>query len=277
MNYPYQREFRRFLKQQRLAPLTIKTYDTSLTNLFNYLLANRPQFAAQPDLQHLAEADIRAYLDYLQTEKHITMTTYNKILSQLNRYFRYLFTHQLITTYPTLTLHGRAVTPNQRVSIKWLEKLDLLLADDHLHYYTRLVLLLSKYGYTVGEFLQPGFYRVWEQLTLTTPAEKQFRQAFNDYIAPRQQLQNSSDLFLKQRFHPSHPQLTNAALHKFLNQDEEYVGFSLAPKYLHQSYVLTYLKLHRQSSDQELEQALNLDPTSLLYYQRLLMTADWQA
>ena len=274
MDYPYQPEFRRFLQQQHLAPLTIKTYDTSLSNLFNFLLANRPQFATHPDLKHLTETDVRAYLNYLQTDKRITMTTYNKILSQLNRYFRYLFTHQLIATYPTLTLHGRAVTPNQRVATKWLAKLDLLLADDHVHYYTRLVLLLSKHGFTVGEFLYPGFYRVWDQLTLTDPEEARFRQAFNAYIAPRQQLQNSPDLFLKQRFSPTHPQLSNAALHKFLRQDEEYVGFSLAPKYLHQSYILTYLKNHRHASDQELERALSLDPASLLYYQRLLMTAN---
>ena len=83
MDYPYQPEFRRFLQQQHLAPLTIKTYDTSLSNLFNFLLANRPQFATHPDLKHLTETDVRAYLNYLQTDKRITMTTYNKILSQL--------------------------------------------------------------------------------------------------------------------------------------------------------------------------------------------------
>lgn len=274
MDYPYQREFQLFLRQKHLAELTITTYDSTLTNLFNFLLANRPQFAAYPGLKNLSEADIRAYLDFLQTDKKITMTTYNKILSQLNRYFRYLFTHQLISTYPTLTLHGRAVAPNQRVSIKWLAKLDQILADDHLHYYTRLVLLLSKHGYTVGEFLQPGFYHVWDQLPLTDPGEVNFRKVFNEYLAPRQALQHCPDLFLKQRFHPSDPRLTNAALHKFLRKDEEYIGFSLAPKYLHQSYVLTYLKSHRQASDRDLEQALNIDPASLLYYKRLLISAD---
>lgn len=274
MDYPYQHSFRRFLTRRELSPLTIKTYDTTLSNLFNYLLANRPQFAQQPELVNLTETDIRAYLAYLQNDKQITMTTYNKILSQLNRYFRYLFTHQLISDYPTLTLHGRAVEPNQRVASKWLAKLDQLLTDNHLHYYTRLTLLLSKYGYTVGEFLQPGFYQVFNQLTLTSPVEEHFRQRFQEYIAPRQQLQNSADLFLKQRFNPTSPRLSNPALHKFLHQDEEYLGFSLAPKYLHQSYILMYLAAHRQDSDRQLEEALQLDPASLLYYQRLLMKAN---
>ena len=274
MDYPYQQNFRRFLDQQDLSPLTIKTYDTSLTNLFNYLRANRLLFAQQPTLNNLTETDVRAYLNYLRDDKQITMTTYNKILSQLNRYFRYLFTHQLISDYPTLTLHGQAVAPNQRVASKWLAKLDQLLADEHLHYYTRLTLLLSKYGFTVGEFLQPGFYQVFGQLPLATPAEQRFRRQLLDYLAPRQRLQHSPDLFLKQRFNPTNPRLSNPALHKFLHQDEEYLGFSLAPKYLHQSYILLYLAEHRRDSDQQLEDALHLDPASLLYYQRLLINAD---
>lgn len=274
MDYPYQKSFRISLQQRKLAPLTIKTYDATITNFFNFLQANRPQFAAQPQVRKLTEADIRAYLDYLQTDKQITMTTYNKILSQLNRYFRYLFTHQLISAYPTLALHGRAVAPNRQVATKWLARLDTLLADDHLHYYTRLVLLLSKHGYTVGEFLAPGFFRVWKDMSLSDQAEENFRQQFNQYIAPRQQLQHCQDLFLKQRFQPDNPRLSNAALHKFLAKDEEYLGFSIAPKYLHQNYVLTYLKNHRHASDDELADALNLDPASLLYYQRLLVKND---
>lgn len=274
MDYPYQTRFHQFLCQQKLAPLTIKTYDTTITNLFDYLLANRPEFAKHPVLANLTETDVRAYLSFLRTDRQITMTTFNKILSQLNRYFRYLFTHQLINSYPTLTLHGHAVTPNQQVSTKWLAKLPDILADEHVHYYTRLALLLSKCGFTVGEFLAPGFYQVWDKLTLSGPGEEEFRQAFNVFIHPQQDLQNSRDLFLKQRFAPVNPQLSNAALHKFLKKDEQYLGFSLAPKYLHQSYILLFLAHHRQLSDRDLEDALKLDPASLLYYQRLLLHAN---
>ena len=158
MNYPYQKRFQEFLRnQQKLAPLTVHTYDSTLTNFFNYLLANRPAFARDPRLANLTESDVRAYFNMLRTQQGITMGTYNKILSQLNRYFRYLFTHQLISSYPTLTLHGQAVNPRQRISTKWLPKLNAILQDDHVHYYTRLTLLLSKHGFTVGEFLRPGF------------------------------------------------------------------------------------------------------------------------
>ena len=123
-------------------------------------------------------------------------------------------------------------------------------------------------------FLAPGFYQVWDKLTLSGPGEEEFRQAFNVFIRPQQDLQNSRDLFLKQRFAPVNPQLSNAALHKFLKKDEQYLGFSLAPKYLHQSYILLFLAHHRQLSDRDLEDALKLDPASLLYYQRLLLHAN---
>lgn len=272
MNYPYQKRFQEFLRnQQKLALLTVHTYDSTLTNFFNYLMANRPAFARDPRLANLTEGDVRAYFNMLRTQQGITMGTYNKILSQLNRYFRYLFTHQLISSYPTLTLHGQAVNPRQRISTKWLAKLDAILEDDHVHYYTRLTLLLSKHGFTVGEFLQPGFYRILDQLTITDPVEQAFLHQYRDFIRPRQALQNSPDLFLKQRYQPETPQLTNAGLHKYLRADQDYLGFHLAPKYLHQSYVLTQLAAHRDLSDAALMERLKLDPASLLYYQRLLL------
>lgn len=272
MNYPYQKQFQEFLRNQKgLAPLTVHTYETSLTNFFNFLLANRPAFARDPRLANLTESDVRAYFNMLRTQQGITMGTYNKILSHLNRYFRYLFTHQLITTYPTLTLHGQAIDPHQRISTKWLQKLGAILQDDHVHYYTRMTLLLSKHGFTVGEFLQPGFYRVLSQLVITDPVERDFIQQYQDFIQPRQALQNSPDIFLKQRYQPDSPQLTNAGLHKYLRGDQDYLGFHLAPKYLHQSYVLNQLATHRDLSDAALMERLKLDPASLLYYQHLLL------
>lgn len=47
MNYPYQDRFQLFLNQQGLAPLTIKTYDATLTHFFTFLMDNRPEFAAE--------------------------------------------------------------------------------------------------------------------------------------------------------------------------------------------------------------------------------------
>ena len=272
MNYPYQDRFQLFLNQQGLAPLTIKTYDATLTHFFTFLMDNRPEFAAEPKLKNLTETDVRAFLTALKEDEKITLSTYNKNLSHLNRYFRYLFTHQLIKIYPTLTIHGKATSTNKRLTTKWLEKIPEILQDEHLHFYTRLTICLSSRGYTVSEFLTPGFEDVWDKLSPTNSTEKLFITNFNQFIRPLQELQHSSQIFLKQRFSPDNPGFSNAGLHKYLRQDEDYLGFSLAPKFLHQSFILYELGHHPELSDAQLMEKLRLDPASLLYYQKQLIS-----
>lgn len=269
--YPYQAAFHRELKARDRAPMTIDAYDATLRQLFNYLEDQRPGYAHDPSAKNVTETDVRAYLNWLRDEQDITLATFNKVLSQLSRYFRFLFTHQLIDTYPTLTIHGKATKPNQHLSTKWLLKLDDILADDQIQYFTRAVLFLSSRGYTVSEFLQPGFGDVWRSLQPKNEAEKRFMTAFDEYIAPIQQLQHCQDIFLKQRLNREHPWISNAGLFKYLKADEEYLGIRLAPKYLHQSYILYQLAQHRNATPQELQTMLRLNPQSLLYYQRLLL------
>lgn len=269
--YPYQAAFHRELKARGRAPMTIDAYDATLRQLFNYLEDQRPGYAHDPNAKNVTETDVRAYLNWLRDEQDITLATFNKVLSQLSRYFRFLFTHQLIDTYPTLTIHGKATKPNQHLSTKWLLKLDDILADDQIQYFTRAVLFLSSRGYTVSEFLQPGFGDVWRSLQPKNEAEKRFMTAFDEYIAPIQQLQHCQDIFLKQRLNREHPWISNAGLFKYLKADEEYLGIRLAPKYLHQSYILYQLAQHRNATPQKLQTMLRLNPQSLLYYQRLLL------
>ncbi|MCI1975034.1 MAG: phage integrase N-terminal SAM-like domain-containing protein [Limosilactobacillus sp.] len=271
MNYPYEDRFQLFLTQQGLAPLTVKTYNATLTHFFNFLMGNRPEFAANPKLSNLTEADVRAFLVALKEDEKITLSTYNKTLSHLNHYFRYLFTHKLIGIYPTLTIHGRATNNNKRLTTKWLEKLPEILQDDQIHFYTRITIFLSSRGYTVSEFLAPGFENVWQKLKPANESERQFIDHFNLFVKPLQELQHSSRIFLKQRFSPDNPGLSNAGLHKYLRQDEDYLGFSLAPKFLHQAYILYELNNHPELSATQLMEKLRLDPSSLLYYQKQLV------
>ena len=158
-----------------------------------------------------------------------------------------LFTHQLIDNYPADD-SWQATKPNQHLSTKWLLKLDDILADDQLQLYTRAVLFLSSRGYTVAEFLQPGFGDVWRSLQPKNAVERDFMKTFTAYIAPIQQLQNCQDIFLKQRLNREHPWISNAGLFKYLKADEDYLGFKLAPKYLHQSYILYEIAQHRDAT-----------------------------
>lgn len=269
-HYPAEKGFTTYLTHQGLSQVTIASYGQTIQQLITYLAANRPRAVADA-LDHVTTNDLRAYLSYLQDERHITMNTYNKTLAQLNRYFTYLFENHLISNYPTLPLHGRAVKNHPRAHRgEWLSKLPRILADDQVSFYTRLTLLIIAHGFTVAEFLQPGFWQTWATVKPTIPGEQEFRHAFaafHQLLVDRQQCQ---DLFLKQRTNLNKPQLTNPALHKYLKADERYLGLSLKPAQLHQDYLLTQLAAMAGQSNNQIMARLHLDPASLLYYQRLL-------
>ncbi|MFC2402428.1 MAG: phage integrase N-terminal SAM-like domain-containing protein, partial [Limosilactobacillus fermentum] len=84
-HYPYQQPFENFLIQQGLAPLTVATYATSLTSFFDFLRANRPAFAHDPQVDAVTETDVRTFFNYLKDDRVATLATTNKVLSHLNR------------------------------------------------------------------------------------------------------------------------------------------------------------------------------------------------
>lgn len=269
--YPAQHGFTTHLTNEGLSPTTISSYSQSITHLINFLEANRPQALAD-QLNSVTTNDLRAYLSTLQEKRQLTLNSYNKTLSQLNRYFTYLFENQLIDSYPTLPLHGKAAPVKPSTSHgEWINKLPRIIDDPNISFYTRLVLLLIIHGYTISEFLQPGFYRVWEKEPPTVPGEQHFRQSFAAFHHQLSLRQQCDDLFLKQRVNLKNPRLSNSAVHKYLKADAKSLGMKLAPSQLHQEYVLTTLKTMKGEPNTRVMQKLRLSPSSLLYYQRLLI------
>lgn len=270
MNYPYQANFLQYLKHENLADPTLQSYDQTLTELFNYLTAHNRGYTNNPIIDNIFDRDITDYLAMLLGESQIKPTTYNKLLSQINRYFKFLFTHQLTKKLPTLELHGKALKSNQTLNLKWLQLLPRILVDDKIHPYTKLTLFLISKGYQITEFMQSGFYQEWNQITTTTTVEHQFMQSFCNYIKPLQQCQHSQDIFLKQRLALDAPLLSVPGLHKYLKPDSQYVGFDLTPQKLRQSYILQMLQQLKNQPDTVIETKLHLNPASLSYYQHLL-------
>ncbi|MFC6171287.1 site-specific integrase [Loigolactobacillus jiayinensis] len=270
MAYPYQKNFQHFLADKELAELTIAEYARTLDDFFNYLHQFNWAFSSDPSLDNILENDVRDYLSMLLQQRDLKNDTYNKILSHLNGYFKFLFTHDLIAHYPTVALKGLSKeTLQPAIDFAWLDQLPNLLANQQLSFYTRALLLFSNHGFTSQEMLATGFHELTAQLTFTS-AEQEFMQAFHAYLQPLQTLQASSELFLKTRLDRQHPQLTAPALHKYLKKDAPLVDFPLTPRKLHQGYILHYLIQHQTSSTAELQQTLRLDPASLDYYRSLL-------
>ncbi len=267
--YPYQETFEQYLNRRELAQPTIAEYRSVLTDLFNFLSNFNAGYQADHRVATLLDRDVEQYLAMLVNQRHVTNGTYNKMLSHINIYFKYLFTHDLITHYPTLTLKGKSHDDLKAPTTKWLHLMPTILANQQLAVYTRLTMLLSSRYYTISEFLTPGFY---QQLNTSdfNANERTFWQTYQQFIHPLQERQHSSDLFLKQRL-AGDPHLTAAGLHKYLKPDEKLLGFSLTPTRLYQSAVIDFLLQHPSLSDQQLSQKLRLDPQSLTYYRQLAM------
>lgn len=274
MSFPYEKRFRHYLATKRI--LERNTQDDicrDVADLFNYLRHFNSLYQKDPDLSKLEESDIRDYLNMLQTKRGIKPTTYNKVLTHLNVYFSFLFSEKLSKSMPTLALKGLKRPQNSPVPLTWQTDLHLLLENDQLSYYTRLMLLLLAHYYPINEILRPGFYQIL-QTEKFTPEEEKFLEDFRSYIAPRQLRQQSDDLFLKQRFNLAEPQLTLPALHKYLKADQEVCHLPLAPRKLYQAATFNYIKTNQNATDQELCERLRLDGTSLNYYRQELHKLD---
>lgn len=268
-DYPLQTAFLLSLHKDGLAKITIHNYDQSIRQLFIYLTDLHGETPVAAD--SVTDNDLRSYLNQLRADKRLNDRTYNKLISQLNRYFRFCFSSSISHHLPTLELHGHAQAQKAKLDYEWLAKLPLILADDQVHFYTRLVILLCAHGYTSHEFLQPGFFHEVRKHPFKDAFEQTFLKQYAAFIRPLQALQGVPDLFLKQRYDPKDPLLSAPALHKYLAHDRQYLGFSINPSVLHRSYVLQNLQDHAEWSDQQLMTRLRLDPASLLYYRRLLL------
>ncbi|GAX00006.1 phage integrase N-terminal SAM-like domain-containing protein [Secundilactobacillus mixtipabuli] len=267
--YPYQETFERYLHQQELAKPTIAEYRSVLTDLFIFLSNFNAGYQADHRVATLLDRDVEQYLAMLVNQRQVTNGTYNKMLSHINIYFKYLFTHDLIRHYPTLTLKGKSHDELKAPTTKWLHLMPSILKNQQLAFYTRLTLMLSSHYYTISEFLTPGFYQQLNSDNFNAD-EHAFWQQFQQFIQPLQTRQHSQDLFLKQRL-AEDPHLTAAGLHKYLKPDEKLLGFTLTPTRLYQSAVLDFLLQNSNLTEQQISEKLRLDPQSLAYYRQLAM------
>lgn len=269
MDFPYTDRFSHYLKHDRLlADNTINDINHDVADLFNYLRHFNVLYQVNPDLDQLEETDIRAYFNMLQVERNIKNTTYNKVLTHLTTYFNFLFQNKLTTSLPTIGLKGLKRQTDDSLPLNWVDQLPLLLSDNSLSYYGRLVLLLTSHFYTVKEMLQPGFYQILDRESWLD-FEQAFLAEFKNHQADLQARQNSLELFLKQRLNLANPTLTLPALHKYLKQDQAQLSFSFKPSQLYQNAVCYFLVSHQDLSDQQLATRLRLDLTSLNYYRQL--------
>ncbi|CAI2601028.1 hypothetical protein AKUH4B507X_08310 [Apilactobacillus kunkeei] len=267
-DYPYQDTFEIDLQNKGLAKVTINEYTKILSDMFDYLSDFNKGYQKNHKVSNLFNRDIEEYLQMLLDERKINHNTYNKVLSHINVYFNYLFTHQLNSNLPTIDIKGLKHESKSELDTSWLDTINVILADANVHFYARMTVLLISKGFKSEEFLQPGFYRLFNQITFSDE-EKFFINLFDKFIQPIQLKQNSQDIFLKQRL-AEDPHITSAGLHKYLTPSEQYLGFSLSPSKLFTGYVIDFIKKNPDLCDSKLSSQLNLDLSSINYYKGLI-------
>lgn len=266
-NYPYQDSFEKNLLSKDLSKVTIDEYNKILAELFNYLSEFNKGYQSDHRVENLFNRDIEAYLNMLLTNRQISSSTYNKILSHINVYFNYLFTHNLNSNLPTIELKGLKKASKEDINVKWINELDSILMNNNVHFYARMTMLLTSKGYKSEEFLQKGFYKQLSSIDFNEN-ELKFKSSFDEFIKPIQEKQSSSDIFLKQRL-SEQPNITIQGLHKYLKPSEDVLNISLNPSTLFQSYIVFYIQKNPNLNDIELSTHLNLDLSSINYYKQL--------
>lgn len=266
-NYPYQDSFEKNLLSKDLSKVTIDEYNKILAELFNYLSEFNKGYQSDHRVENLFNRDIEAYLNMLLTNRQISNSTYNKILSHINVYFNYLFTHNLNSNLPTIELKGLKKASKEDINVKWIIELDSILMNNNVHFYARMTMLLTSKGYKSEEFLQKGFYKQLSSIDFNEN-ELKFKSSFDEFIKPIQEKQSSSDIFLKQRL-SEQPNITIQGLHKYLKPSEDVLNISLNPSTLFQSYIVFYIQKNPNLNDIELSTHLNLDLSSINYYKQL--------
>ncbi len=275
MSFPYEQRFRRYLQNyQLLKPATKDDICHDVNDLFIYLRNFSETYRHTADLSVLEGSDVSEYLIMLQTKRMIKNTTYNKVLTHLNTYFKFLFKNKLSSSLPTVSLKGLHRPAGELKDLYgWEKRLNSYLGMSELSNYTKMVLLLLAHFYTITEIIAPGFYQVLAREDWSEP-EQEFIAKFQREQEPVQKMQNCPDLFLKQRVDFAAPQLSLAGLHKILKKDQPKCELPLSPRKLHQSVIISFLHDNQGKTDGQLCSLLHLDLSSLNYYRTVFSKQD---
>ncbi|HIY93598.1 site-specific integrase [Companilactobacillus sp. HBUAS56275] len=263
---PYLSGFEAHLKTRHISNKAHTEYMNSLNDFFNYTIQHNNDYKISEDIKDVHEMDVRLFKDFMLEKLQLSPSTINKVISNLNVYFKYLFSVKKTPEIPTLNINSVTV-PKQTdfPTVVFLKLPEYLKAD--LSVYTRLLILIISKGFNYKEALAPDFYRKFNQLDFNQD-EQQFLDTYKTYIAPFRSFWDDQNLFLSRNKAANTPLLTVPALHRDLKRDSESTGLDLAPKKLYTTFILLALST-KELSDDQLRALDALDTASVLYYRRL--------
>lgn len=269
---PYLTAFEAYLKTRHISDKAHTEYLNSLNDFFTYTIQHNNDYKISEKITDVHEMDVRLFKDFMLENLQLSPSTINKVLSNLNVYFKYLFSVKKTPEIPTLNINSVTVPKQADFPVAVFLKLPHYLQAD-LSIYTRLLILIVAKGFNYKEALEPDFYLKFNQLTFDED-EQRFLKLYQTYIEPYKTYWKNDNLFLSRNRGANTPLLTVAALHRDLKRDSEKTGLDLAPKKLYTTYILLALSTRELSADQQ--RTLDaLDTPSLMYYRRLKRETDF--
>lgn len=251
MLFPYEKNFNQWCKSQNLAPRTITSINQSLYYFWNYFLQNSN---SEPQITNVSAQDIRAFIDHLEQDQNKTISTINKYVTHLKKYFSFLYDHQLVKNYLFTDLHGYTFDRTPHICIDWIDQLDEIITWPEISLTCKKVLILIAHGFDPKNFL-----------SLTTNNLEQVKNDNYQKILQANTLDNP--LVFQTKSGKEIAALTS--LTRKIAPDKEILNFDLTPGKLRLSYI--YYKVNDPSlSDLKLMEILNCNRKSLTYYRNQL-------
>lgn len=263
---PFLTGFDAYLKTRHISPKAHTEYMNSLNDFFNYTIQHNNDYKISEDIKDVHEMDVRLFKNFMLDNLQLSPSTINKVISNLNVYFKYLFGAKKTPEIPTLNINSVAVAKQSDFpTVVFLKLSEYLKAD--LSIYTRLLILIISKGFNYKEAMQEGFYHKFNQIEFDAD-QKQFLSLYQTYIEPYKTFWDNDNLFLSRNRGANTPLLTVTAIHRDLKRDSESTNLDLSPKKLYTTFILLALSTKVLSADQQ--RALDaLDTPSLMYYRRL--------
>jgi len=263
---PYLSGFNAYLKIRDISPKAHTEYMNSLNDFFTYTIQHNTDYKISEDIKDVHEMDVRLFKNFMMENLKLSPSTINKVISNLNVYFKYLFGIKKTPEIPTLNINSVTVPKQTDFPVEVFLRLPEYLKSN-LSIYTRLLILIISKGFNYKEALSPDFYKKFNQLEFNTD-EQQFLSLYKTYVKPYRLFWNNDNLFLSRNKGANSPTLTVAALHRDLKRDSDATGLDLSSKKLYTTFILLALSTKELSAIQ-LNALDALDTPSLLYYRRL--------
>lgn len=251
MLFPYEKNFNQWCSSQNLAPRTITSINQSIYYFWNYFLQNSN---SEPKVSNVSAQDIRAFIDHLEQDQNKTISTINKYVTHLKKYFSFLYDHQLVKNYLFTDLHGYTFDRTPHICIDWIDQIDEIITWPEISLDCKKVLILIANGFGPKQFLNLSKANIssinnssYRSILLTNTEE-------NPLIFQTKTGKQISAL---------------TSLTRKIAPDKDILNFDLTPGKLRLSYI--YYKVNDPSlSDLKLMEILHCNRKSLTYYRNQL-------